>query len=260
MMTSIKILKEPESALLVGPGGPSVGIGKALLTCCSEDSPRQHPPGPPQTVTDAATGRGTEPPGVDRETDPPGADRETDPPRANRETNRARRSGQNVVDMPESTCRAEAAHGWARGQKCALHSTVYKGQGGALGEEGAHMGVQPLPTPQLRVPASPACAGDVGFTEDSGPPTPPSGWVRDSLSSLRPPPASTQDPPEEAPLQGSQGTTSHLLQGPPRLHPQTPRPTCPPRSAKPNTWAKSPSHVTCQQPTSSPGSRLREVK
>lgn len=170
MMTSIKILKEPESVLLVGPRGPSVGVGKALLTCCSEDSPRRHPPGPPQTVTDAATGRGTEPPGADRETD------------------RARRSGQNVVDTPESTCRAEAAHGWARGRKCALHSTVYKGQGGALGEEGAHTGVQPLPTPQLRVPASPARAGDMGFMEDSGPPTPPSGWVRDSLSSLCSPP------------------------------------------------------------------------
>ena len=67
----------------------------------------------------------------------------------------------------------------------ALHSL--QRAGGTLGEEGAHAGVQPLPAPQLGAPATPVRAGGMEFTEDNGPPTPPSGQIRDSLSSFRPP-------------------------------------------------------------------------
>ena len=66
--------------LLVGPGGPSVGIGEALLTRGSEDSPHWHPPGPPQTVTDAATGRDRATRSRQREPRRAGTDRTTRSP------------------------------------------------------------------------------------------------------------------------------------------------------------------------------------
>ena len=46
--------------LVVGPGAPIVGVGEALLTRSSEDSPRRHPPGPPQRVAGADRDRTTQ--------------------------------------------------------------------------------------------------------------------------------------------------------------------------------------------------------
>ena len=139
----------------------------------------------------------------------------------------------------------------------ALHSS--QRAGAALGEVGAHGGGQPLPAPRLTVPGTPTCAGDTGFKEDSGRPTPPSGQVRDSFSFLPPPP-----PPlrtrwgkhtprvPTGPLPTS--TRAHRAPSPPAVSmPRLP-------SANPNMWARSPSRVICQMPASSPGSRLREVK
>ena len=114
----------------------------------------------------------------------------------------------------------------------ALHSL--QRAGGTLGEEGAHAGVQPLPAPQLGAPATPVRAGGMEFTEDNGPPTPPSGQIRDSLSSFRPPlpPLRTHRRKcaprvHTGPLPTSSRAhpvSTHRLHAPP-VHPALPNPT-----------------------------------
>ena len=322
--------------LLVGPGGPIVGVGEALLTCSSKDSPRRHPPGPPQRVAGADRDRTTrnrerqnhrepteteppradreteppgadrdrttrnqerqnhpepreteppgadrdrttrnqerqnhpeptetEPPGTNRETEPPGADRdrttrsrqrqnhpepterqnhpeptETEPPGTNRETEplepteteppgtdremtQARRSGQSMDGHARINLQSRGSPWLGEGPECALHSTVYKGQGAPWGRKGPTRVCSPF-QPLSSGPQQPLCVQEAWSSQRtmalpprpqdrSGTPFPPfvlpclhsgptggsapPGFTRDHFP---PPPGPTPSPPTDS--------------------------------------------------------------
>lgn len=210
--------------LLVGPRGSQCGVGKALLTCCSEDSPRRHPQGLPDS------------------------DRQRP-----QERDRTTRSRQRRLSQTQWTeCGGHArinlqsrGSPWlGEGRKCALHSTVYKGQGGALGEGRGPHGCAAPSSPSAQGPSKPRTCRRHGLhggqrpspphpRDGSGTPFPPfvlprlhSGPTRRKHAPrvhrdhFPPPPGPTQSPPTDSappvlpalpnPTRGPEPFTHHL--------------------------------------------------
>ena len=241
MMTSTKILKGARIGVGGGPRGPHCGCRGSLA-----DTQLRGQSTPSSTRASPESGRSRQ-----RQNHPDPT--ETEPPRTDREMTQARLSGYSMDGHARINLQSRGSPWLVEGPEVctALHSLQRAGGrlGGGRGPRGC------------AAPSSNPCACRRHGVHRGQWPSHPALRMGQGLPFLpSSSPASTQDPLEEVRPQGSHGTASHLLQGPPRLHPQTPRPACPPCSAKPNTWARSPSRVTCQMPASSPGSRLREVK
>lgn len=125
-----------------------------------------------------------------------------------------------------------------RGRKCALHSTVYKGQGRLWGRRGPTRVCSPS-NPSAQGPSKPRTCRRHGPMEDSGPSHPTLGMGQGLPFSLCPLPASTRPTGGSTPPGVHKGPLPPPP-GPTQSPPTDPRPTCPPRSAKPNTWGQEP--------------------